>query len=235
MGYLLGSSEVQQYVINVRPSNDPPVFSIRGDLIGTSVLECVVPYEPRGCSFLSNAPGCARTFPSWIYDAAPGPTNEALQGMTFKVEVGNAADDLFTVLPTIDMSGTLSFTLKPGAVTSSPITLIITATDDGNSIQGGVMNGQATCPGSDTTVQTLQFEIMNVNNPPCFTCGTTKEVLEDSGPATFLSAVTDIIAGPPRREHADTNLQPCTGQAVSIFGSTEDRPHFRVADIHPRA
>ena len=191
------SSEVQQYVINVRPSNDPPVFSIRGDLIGTSVLECVVPYEPRGCSFLSNAPGCARTFPSWIYDAAPGPTNEALQGMTFKVEVGNAADDLFTVLPTIDMSGTLSFTLKPGAVTSSPITLIITATDDGNSIQGGVMNGQATCPGSDTTVQTLQFEIMNVNNPPCFTCGTTKEVLEDSGPATFLSAVTDIIAGPP--------------------------------------
>ena len=199
------TSEVENYVITIRPSNDPPTFSIRSDLLGNTVRECTAPYDPRGCTLPSTAPGCSRSFPNWIFDvlpgnpgSAPGPSNEISQSVVFSVAVDANAADLFTVPPFIDpVSGTLSFTTRVGANTQTPITLVITARDDGGSVQGGVMNGVSTCPGQDTAIRTLQLEILPVNNAPCFTCGGDVSVLEDAGPTTILSHVTDITAGPP--------------------------------------
>ena len=197
------TSIAHTYSISIRPSNDPPVFDIRSNLLGTAVQECVAPYDPRGCTFADTAPSCSHSFPNWFYNVAPGnpgnnpgPSSEPFQGLTFSVSVDTNAADLFAVPPSIDAAGTLSFVTKVGANTPSPVTLTVTAMDDGATVQGGVMLGQATCPGSDTTVKTMLLEIRPVNNPPCFTCGSNKEVLEDSGPATFLSAVTDIVSGP---------------------------------------
>ena len=95
----------------------------------------------------------AQSFPNWATNLSPGPGNESSQTLSFGLTTNN--DALFSVLPTINGAGLLSFTPLPDAQG----TAIVTATimDSGGVENGGVNTGSPV---------NFTIAIASTNDPP---------------------------------------------------------------------
>ncbi len=111
----LDTSLSQQFTITVNPVNDRPTISVLGDQ--------TVPF---------NAP--AQSIPNFV-TAVVGPGNEAGQTMTYTI-VTNTDPTLFLVQPSIAPDGTLTYT--PAAGQQGTSTIVITGTDSGGMLNGGL-------------------------------------------------------------------------------------------------
>ena len=119
---------------------------------------------------------------AWATDITAGPADEAGQALTFNVSNDNNA--LFSVQPSIDAAGTLTYT--PVLDANGVAIVDVALQDDGGTANGGV----------DTSATVLfQITVTPVNDVPSFTHGPDDTVLEDSGVRSIPWA-TDITAGP---------------------------------------
>jgi hypothetical protein len=119
----------------------------------------------------------------WATGISKGPANESTQNLTWTVTNNNAA--LFSVPPQLAADGTLTYTLAPGA--NGTATVTVDLKDDGGTADGG----------QDTAIQqTFTITVTAVNDPPTFTGGGDRTVLEDSGARTFAGWATNIVKGP---------------------------------------
>ena len=159
-------SVTQNFTLNINSVNDAPSFT-KGS--NEEVL------EDSGLHSVTN----------WATNLAPGPitaTDEVGQTLTFNVTTNN--DDLFAVLPSINASGTLTYTLAANAFGTATVT--VTLSDN-----GGTANG-----GSDTSgSQTFDIVVTNVNDVPSFLKGADETVFEDSNPHSVAAWATAISAG----------------------------------------
>ena len=94
----------------------------------------------------------AYSIPNWATNISAGPANEASQTLTFTVTTP-ASPNLFTVKPAISPTGTLTYTLRPGA--SGTTTITVKVKDNGG---GG---GLATSPN-----QTFVITVIPTNRGP---------------------------------------------------------------------
>ncbi len=122
-----GSEASATVVVSVTPVNDPPSFTSGPD------------------QRVSEDAG-AVTVPAWVVSSSGGPADEE-QAVTYDVSV--AVPGLFAVAPSLDPSGTLTFTPAPDANGST--TIDVEAVDS-----GGLGSG----------VQTFTLEIDPVNDAP---------------------------------------------------------------------
>lgn len=109
----IDTSDPQTFTITVNPVNDAPGFISGGDV---TEIEDGDYAEP------------------WASSISPGPANESDQSVTFMTTV-TSNPGLFAVGPSIDGSGTLSFT--PTADTIGSATIEVFAMDDGLDANGG--------------------------------------------------------------------------------------------------
>ncbi len=77
----------------------------------------------------------SQTISPWATSLNPGPTNESLQLLHFNI-VDNSDPSIFSVLPSINASGVLSYT--PHALNSGTATIIVNIQDDGGTANGGI-------------------------------------------------------------------------------------------------
>eukprot|EP00755_Sulcionema_specki_P004667 Sspe_Gene.30658::Locus_15152_Transcript_2_2_Confidence_0.667_Length_7106::g.30658::m.30658 len=172
------SSPPEQFLIEATCCNDPPVFTLGPDLIGTAIPEC------------RTAPECPRQFPSWVTNIRPGPasaTDETAQQVQFTLS--GFDPNLFEGTagqPRIDPHGTLTVTPRVGVNTPAPFTVTVTARDDGP-VQAGC---------SSVATQTFLMQITPHNDPPSFVPGANVEVLEDAGMQRIPRWARQITAGP---------------------------------------
>ena len=120
--------------ITVRPVNDAPSFTLGGN---QTVLEDAGAHSVAG----------------FATAVSVGPSDEVGQTVTFQVQNDNAA--LFSVQPTIDASGKLTYTTAPNAFGSA--TVSVQAGDNGGTALGG-QNTSAT--------QTFTIQVTGVNDAP---------------------------------------------------------------------
>ena len=116
----------------------------------------------------------------WAIDMSTGPENESEQSFAFELTTDN--DDLFSVLPAISASGTLTFRTVRNAGGTASVTVV--AVDNGGTERGGVDESD----GVDFTIS-----VGAVNDGPLFVAPTpsgTIEVNEDTELA-FTIAVED--------------------------------------------
>ena len=106
--------------ITVNPVNDSPGFT-------------------KGPDIKVNQQSGGYVIPNWATNISPGPANESDQTLTFHV-LSNSNNNLFSVPPALDASGTLTFTSAPNATGTASIT--INLTDSG----GTALGGQDTSP-----------------------------------------------------------------------------------------
>jgi N-acetylneuraminic acid mutarotase len=121
-------SATQTFTISVVPVNDPPTVVRAPDPV-------------------VSANAMRRTLPNWASGITPGPLNEA--GQTVQFLVSNDQPQLFIDQPSIDATGTLTFT--PKSVGEALLTFRVK--DDGGTADGG----------ADTTAS-LPFKI-TINQP----------------------------------------------------------------------
>jgi adhesin/invasin len=109
--------------ISVLAVNDPPTFSIAGDVTTSSLVSSVVGESHDG----------------WASGISPGPADEIAQTVTFQISTD--ADDAFQTPPEIDSAGNLTYqpTLR---IDTLVVNATITATDSGG----------ATSPGQSFTI-----------------------------------------------------------------------------------
>ncbi|MCB9399654.1 MAG: tandem-95 repeat protein, partial [Acidobacteria bacterium] len=159
------TSAPQSFMITVNAVNDAPSFVVGPN---QSVLE-------------DSGAASVMAFLTFI---SPGPADESAQTVTFSVNNDNNA--LFSVQPSIDNTGALTFT--PVAGTSGSAMVMVTAMDDGGTANGGI----------DTSApQTFTITVIGINDPPSFTAGANETVNEDAGAQTVLGWATSISPGPP--------------------------------------
>ena len=129
----------------------------------------------------------------WATNILKGPPEENGQVLNFIVTTNN--DALFSVLPAITDTGTLTFT--PAANTIGMATVTVQLHDNGGNASGG----------DDTSdPQTFLITVGPVNDAPSFNKGADQTVLEDAGAQT--------VAG------WATNINPGTGEATQIVSFT---------------
>jgi VCBS repeat-containing protein len=120
----------------------------------------------------------------WANSINAGPGNESAQVLTFNLSA-NTNPGLFSVQPSIDSSGTLTYTPAANANGSADIT--VNLSDDGGTANGG----QDTSPNS-----TLRINVTAVNDEPSFVAGPDVPVFEDAGAVSIPTWATGISAGP---------------------------------------
>ncbi|PYI80266.1 MAG: hypothetical protein DME26_21920, partial [Verrucomicrobia bacterium] len=152
------------FVLTVNPVNDPPSF-VKG--ANQTVL------EDAG----------SQTVSGWATAISAGPTDEGGQSLTFLVSNNNTA--LFSVQPTVSLSGTLTYTPAPNA--NGTATVTVQLQDNGGTANGGI---------DISAPQTFTITVTAVNDPPSFVKGANQTVAEDSGPQTVIGWATGISAGP---------------------------------------
>lgn len=159
------------FSIEVTGVNDPPTFTAGPDVTS---FEDAGPYSA-----------------SWASDISAGP-GEGGQTLTFTVTNDNNA--LFSIQPSIDASGELTYTSAPNANGTATVTVVLQ--DDGG--------------GADTSSPaTFTITVVAVNDAPSFTPGGDVSVLEDSAAYSAIWA-TSISTGP-----ADESGQTITFGVVS--------------------
>jgi len=149
------------FLVTVTPVNDAPVFT-KG--LDQSIL------EDAGAQSVTN----------WTTGFNDG--DEGGQVLTFIVTNNNNA--LFSVQPSINASGTLSYTPAPNAFGLATVSVSLRD------------NGSSTPPNVNTSgVQTFTINIAAINDAPVFTKGANQSVVEDSGPQSVLNWATGINDG----------------------------------------
>src|SRR5262249_36621783 len=96
------TSGPQTFTISVTAVNDPPSFTKGGD---QTIL------EDAG----------AQTVNNWATNISPGPSDESAQTLTFLVTTNN--DAMFSALPAISATGTLTYTPAANANGSATVTV----------------------------------------------------------------------------------------------------------------
>jgi hypothetical protein len=162
-------------------------------------------------SFTASSPSAvnedagAQSLVGWATGSV-GPPSESAQTLTYTVSnVSNAA--LFASGPSINASGTLTFTPAANAFGSSTFDVLVQ--DD-----GGTANG-----GDDTSAtQTFTITVNSVNDEPSFTAGGNATVLEDSGVFNAAPWATALSAG-PTNESAQTLSFVVTNDNNALFSA----------------
>ena len=150
--------------ILITPVNDPPTFTLRSN--------SVVALEDGGNQTVAN----------YATNRTVGPQDETAQNYSFALSVDQT--NLFSVLPSMDTSGQLTFT--PATNECGTSTVAIVMTDDGGINDGGI----------DSTTNTFSIVILPVNDPPSFSLSTnTVVVAEDAGSQTISNLVTSMQVG----------------------------------------
>jgi hypothetical protein len=189
---------VTRVTITVTAVNDPPAFTAGADIV-------------------VNEDAGAQTFTGFVHGVVPGPANESAQGVLLVAAVSNGA--LFSVPPSLDAAGNLTFTPAPDAAGSAVLTL--TATDDGGTAGGAV----------NTATQAVQITVAAVNDAPRFTPSGGVSVSEDAG-AVSQAWATAIAAGPSAEVGqgyaftvtTDNPALFATAPAISTAGELTFRP-----------
>ena len=149
--------------ITVNAVNDPPSFT-------------------KGADQTVDEDAGAQTVNSWATNFSPGPADESGQTLIFVVTNNNNA--LFSVQPSIDATGNLTYT--PAANASGVATVTVQLKDNGGTANGGV----------DTSAeQTFTLTVTGVNDVPSFIKGSDQSVNEDAGAQTVSGWATAISAG----------------------------------------
>jgi hypothetical protein len=125
----------------------------------------------------------AHSIGSWVTAISPGPASEAAQNVTFTAIADTPA--LFAVQPTIDPSGTLTFTSAANA--NGLATVTVTAIDDGGTANGGT---------NTSAPRTFTITILPVNDAPTFSGGANQTVLEETGAQSIAAWATAMSPGP---------------------------------------
>lgn len=140
---------------------------------------------------------------NWATSISAGSPEESSQTLTFIVSNDN--NELFSVQPSIDANGTLSFTSAPNAFGSALVTAVLK--DNGGTDNGGV----------DTSPpQTFAITIRSVNDPPSFQEGPDQVVVQYAGPQTVVNWATTISNGPPN-ESSQVATFITTNNNLSLF------------------
>ena len=108
-------SDSDSAVLNIIQINNAPIFTQGADETIT---------EDAG----------AQSIAAWATDISPGAADEASQTVSFSVSSDN--DSLFTVQPSIDSAGNLTYTPAPNANGSATVT--VSLSDDGGTANGAV-------------------------------------------------------------------------------------------------
>jgi Bacterial Ig domain len=178
------TSATQTFAINVTPVNDAPSFTKGSD---QAIL------EDAG----------EQTVSGWASNISAGPADESGQALTFLVTTDN--DDMFSVKPSIDASGNLTYTTAANANGSATVTVRLM--DDGGTANGGV----------DTSdPQTFTIDVAPVNDAPSFTKGSDQTSLEDAGAQSISGWATNVLAGPSDE----------AGQVLTFHVSTDNDALF---------
>ena len=158
------TSAEETVTITVIPVNDEPSFTIGGD-------ETIL--EDAG----------KQTVLDWATVIDKGATNESDQSLTFTLTHDN--NDLFSVPPQIDSSGTLTYTPTANANGVAKVSVVL-------SDNGGTDNG-----GDDTYApQTFTITVVAVNDAPQFTLeGNPPAIMENDSAQTIIDFITDITPG----------------------------------------
>jgi len=173
--------------ITITPVNDAPVFTIGAN---QTVL------EDAGAQTVT-------PFATAIDDGDA----DAVQTLTFVV-TNNTNPALFTAVPAINATGTLTYTAAADA--NGAATITVRLDDDGGNANGGV---------SQSGVQTFTITVTPVNDAPSFTAGANRTLDEDAAAQVVDPWATAISAGP-----ADE-----AGQTVSFEITGNDNPGLFVA------
>jgi hypothetical protein len=176
--------------ITVNSVNDAPSFTKGAD---QTVLEDAGP----------------RSVPGWATSISPGPADESGSGQTVTFAVtGDTNASLFSSLPAVSTSGTLTYTPAPNANGSATITLH--AHDTGGTANGGVDNSGD---------QTFVINVTPVNDAPSFTAGSGQTVLEDAGAQSVPGWATAISAGPANESSQTVHFNVTGNTNPSLFSA----------------
>jgi hypothetical protein len=116
--------------------------------------------------------------------ASAGPPNEASQSLSFVVtSVVNPG--LFTVLPSVDPAGNLSFVSAPDA--NGTALFSVRVEDDGGTANGGV---------DRSPEQQFLLQVIAVNDAPSFSASNPPAVNQDAGPQTVPAWAGGFVPGP---------------------------------------
>ncbi len=172
--------------IDVTVTATDPSGHTATDSFNISVPINHTPQFTKGLNQSVNEDSGAQSVANWAMAMSilTGPPPEAAQVVDFLVTTNN--DSLFSVLPTIDSTGTLTYTPAPDAAGVATITVKLHD-------NGGTANG-----GADTSdPQTFLITIAQVNDPPSFSqIGNPPTVNEDAGLQTVAAFATNMSAGP---------------------------------------
>lgn len=174
-GTALGGEDTttRTFTITINPVNDAPTFNLGNSL---TVLEDASPQTVNG----------------WASNMSAGPANESGQTLTFSLTNDNNA--LFSVQPTIDALGNLTYTLAPNAFGTANVTVHLQ--DSGGTANGGI----------DTTTKVFSIIVQPVNDVPSFTKGSDQTILEDAGSQTIHAWATNVSAGPANENSQAVNF-----------------------------
>lgn len=164
---------VRTFLVTVNPVNDAPSFTA---VAPPSVNEDAGP----------------QTFAGFITGFTAGPNNENSQTVAGYAVSSVSNPSLFSVQPTVNAAGQLSYT--PAANAFGTSTFQVAVQDNGGTANGGV----------DTSVpQTFTITINSVNDAPSFAIGPNRTTPNTSGGQSFPGQASSISAG-PANESAQT-------------------------------
>ena len=179
-------NDTDTVTINVTAVNDSPSFT-------------------KGANQTVNEDAGTQTVNGWATSLGKGPADEGSQTLSFTVTNDNNA--LFSVQPTIDASGKLSYT--PAADANGTATATVYVRDNGGTANGGV---------DQSASQTFTITVNAVNDAPSFTKGANQTIDEDAGAQTVNAWATSIGKG-----SADES-----GQTVNFIVSNDNNALFSV-------
>ncbi len=152
--------------ITLTPVNDVPSFTVGPNI---TVLKDLGP----------------QTINPWATALSAGPADESGQTLSFTI-TANDNPALFSVAPTVNAAGALSFTSAPNA--NGVANLSVQIQDNGGTANGGIDTSAA---------QNFSISLTAVNDAPSFTAGANQTVNEDAGAQNVAGWATAISAGPP--------------------------------------
>jgi len=174
------------FTITITPVNDPPTFDVAGNVT-------------------VSLPAAATSVADFATNFSFGPANEAPQFLQ-NYFVSNNNNSLFAAQPTIDGSGTLTFT--PGLVTGSAVVTVV-AFDTG---------AEVAPDDNESAPRTFTITVTDlVNTAPSFSALGAQTVLEDAGPRTVTGWAFDISNGGTPADAGQTVTFTVVNDAPALF------------------
>ncbi|HVX12328.1 MAG TPA: DUF4214 domain-containing protein [Pirellulales bacterium] len=179
-GVSIGPSQFGTLIVGATDEQDD--FLVRLGNVANSVVNVAPSFTLQGPqqSVALNAP--AQVVPGFVTNIFPGALAETNEIATFVLTDDNP--NLFSVAPSIDANGTLTYTPAPNMGGTANITVALRN-------DGGTANG-----GSDTSpTQTFTITV-GVNHAPTFTVGANQSVNENTGFHSVTGWARNVIPGP---------------------------------------